>query len=67
MECPSCARDLDHCHGTLVLHVDALVECTEPDCTDTDLVRHSLTVRCDEVDGECVCTADYAVEYAQAS
>lgn len=68
MECPSCTTDLDHCHGTLVLHSDELVECTEPGCHDFDLIRHALTVTCEEVDGECHCTATLVVEeYAQAS
>lgn len=68
MECPSCVAELDHCHGTLVLHEDDFVECTEPGCRDFDRIRHTLTVSCAEVDGGCECTASLVVEeYAQAS
>ena len=42
----ACACDLDHCHGTLVVHVDAGVECTDPWCEDNDQARHGLVVDC---------------------
>jgi hypothetical protein len=68
MECLSCRTELDHCHGTLVLHEDDFVECTEAGCRDFDRVRHTLTVACAEIDGECHCTVTVVVaEYAQAS
>ncbi|MTD52823.1 hypothetical protein [Amycolatopsis pithecellobii] len=67
MECASCVSELDHCHGTLVIHEDDFVECTDPQCGDFDLVRHFLTVTCAEIDGECHCTAVLVEEYAKAS
>ncbi|TNC22398.1 hypothetical protein [Amycolatopsis alkalitolerans] len=67
MECPSCVSELDHCHGTLVRHEDELVECTEPGCRDLDLVRHTLSVSCAEIDGGCHCTVTFVEQYAQAS
>ncbi|NKQ57017.1 hypothetical protein HFP15_29525 [Amycolatopsis sp. K13G38] len=58
---------LDRCDGTLIQHEDTFVECTDPDCTDLDLVRHRLTISCEEIDGGCACTATLEIEeYAQA-
>jgi hypothetical protein len=56
MECPSCISDLDHCHGTLVVHLDEVVECTEPRCVDPDRLRHQLIIDCQQIDGGCDCT-----------
>ncbi|UYP19522.1 hypothetical protein OED52_02850 [Rhodococcus sp. Z13] len=56
MTCSHCNQDIDHCHGTLVLHAVTPAQCTEPDCTDLDLVRHTLVLDCTEIDGGCSCT-----------
>lgn len=45
-ECAGCVSSLDHCHGTLVVHVDGGAECTDPSCDDTDQLRHDLAVDC---------------------
>lgn len=45
-DCVACGIDLDHCHGTLVVHVDGGTECTDPACDDVDQVRHGLLVDC---------------------
>lgn len=57
-DCVTCERDLDHCHGTLVVHPDGGVECTEPGCADVDRARHALVIDCATVllDG-CACQA----------
>jgi len=44
MSCPDCARDAEHCHGTLVLLAESVVECTDPDCRDVARERHDLVV-----------------------
>jgi hypothetical protein len=44
MSCPECERDVEHCHGTLVLVAEAVVECTEPGCRDLGRDRHDLVV-----------------------
>jgi hypothetical protein len=44
MSCRDCAQDVEHCHGTLVLVAEAVVECTEPGCLDTGRDRHDLVV-----------------------
>jgi hypothetical protein len=68
MECLSCLGELDHCHGTLILHETGAVDCTEPGCRDLEEVRHTLRISCAEIDGGCLCTATLVVEeFAQAS
>jgi hypothetical protein len=52
--CVACAGGFDHCHGTLVAHVDGRVECTEPDCDDVDSARHDLVIDCPALPGCCV-------------
>ena len=49
MTCPDCGERMDHCHGTLVLHVE-LVECTDPACARPHLARHPLVLSCGELD-----------------
>lgn len=56
MTCTHCDQGLDHCHGTLVVHTAAPSDCTDPDCVDFELVRHTLVLDCDEVDGGCSCS-----------
>lgn len=53
--CSSCASALDHCHGTLVVHADRSVECTDADCIDLAHVRHTFVVDCGDVAGGCRC------------
>ncbi len=48
MNCPDCGARTDHCHGTLVLHVDQL-ECTDVGCAMPYLASHHLVVTCGEV------------------
>lgn len=67
MECAACAQDLDHCHGSLVVHLDGVEECTEPDCVDLDQVRHTLVVDCREVQGGCRCTITVETALLRAS
>ncbi len=51
---------LDHCHGTLVRHADGVVECTDAGCVATEVVRHTLVIECESVEGGCSCAADPA-------
>jgi hypothetical protein len=62
MECARCVSDIDHCHGTVILHPQGVVECTEPECHDLDQVRHALSVDCDLIQGGCDCVELAAVE-----
>lgn len=64
--CPDCGLDLDHCHGTLVIHLDRTRECTDPACELPDLLMHSFVIDCRAVSGGC-CTAEEPMEIALAS
>ncbi|MUM23477.1 hypothetical protein FZI91_17475 [Mycobacterium sp. CBMA271] len=59
--CRDCARDVDHCHGTLIVHSARYAECTAADCDGPYLLRHSLVVDC--IVTQCNCEN----EIAQAS
>jgi hypothetical protein len=54
MSCTQCADELDHCHGTLIAHLDGAAECTDA-CADPDPARHPATSPCGVL-GECRCT-----------
>jgi hypothetical protein len=55
--CPDCGLDfdhfLDHCHGTLVVHRDRTLECTDPACELPELLRHGFIIDCMAVLGGC--------------
>ena len=51
--CVDCDRDVDHCHGTLVVHSDRTVECTHAACELGDLLRHVFIIDCAAVLGGC--------------
>ena len=55
--CAPAAPDLDHCHGTLVLHADGESTCDVPSC-DADGARHELWLACAELG--CGCAGDEA-------
>jgi hypothetical protein len=57
---------LDHCHGTLVVHENGDVACTET-CADLDPARHRLDLDCAGVDGGCSCAAGLTPELVRAS
>lgn len=62
--CLDCAGSLDHCHGTLVVHSDFIVECTEAGCVLAHRERHALVVDCVAVAGGCSCEVSVAVSQA---
>ena len=57
---------LDHCAGTLIVHVDGGygVECTDADCVQADDLRHALIVDCTALSGGCGCTASRDLAHA---
>jgi hypothetical protein len=63
--CSGCDPDLDHCHGTLVVHSDDTVDCTDDACNLGDPMRHSLIVDCLAVLGDCCAKQDE--DFAAAS
>jgi hypothetical protein len=64
--CPDCGLNVDHCHGTLVVHSDRFVDCTDASCVFPDPLRHELLVDCVAVLGGC-CGADEPMELPAAS
>jgi hypothetical protein len=64
--CPDCGLNVDHCHGTLVMHDDRTVDCTDAACDLPDLLSHAFIVDCIAVRGGC-CTAEDQVDWAEAS
>ncbi|MBD0322324.1 MAG: hypothetical protein ICV72_02920 [Aldersonia sp.] len=54
MHCAGCAGGIDHCHGTLVVHIGR-VECTDPECRDLHRDRHVFVVDCYDLAGGCSC------------
>jgi hypothetical protein len=70
--CPDCGLKvdpfdrLDHCHGTLVVHSDRSMDCTDPGCVLPELLRHDLIIDCMAVIGGC-CGAEKPADIAQAS
>ena len=56
--CVECDQDLEHCHGTAIVHVDGAADCSDdPDCR-LAAELHLFMVSCHEV--ECSCDASGA-------
>lgn len=55
--CADCGGDvapyIDHCHGTLIVHSDRSLECTDSACQLPELLRHDLIIDCVAVAGGC--------------
>jgi hypothetical protein len=58
--------DVDHCHGTLVVHDDRTVDCTDAACDLPDLLRHAFIVDCSALLGSC-CLVEEPADFAVAS
>jgi hypothetical protein len=64
--CSDCGLEVDHCHGTLVVHDDRTADCTDAACELLDLLRHAIILDCVAVLGGCCVTED-AADFAVAS
>jgi hypothetical protein len=74
--CPDCGLEIerlatenveiDHCHGTLVMHNDRTAECTDAACELADPLRHALIIDCAVVLGGC-CAEEAEPDLALAS
>ena len=53
--CRACSSEVDHCHGTVVIHADGSVDCTEVRCVDVSETRHSYVLACSIALRECGC------------
>lgn len=52
--CPDCTDDTDHCHDTLIVHVDQTIECSGGDCVAVTFT-HVHVVPCTELSPPCEC------------
>jgi hypothetical protein len=64
--CQDCGLEIDHCHGTLVMHFNRTVDCTDGACELPDLLRHALIIDCAVVLGGC-CAGEAEPDLALAS
>jgi hypothetical protein len=68
--CAECKQDLEHCHGTAIVHLDGAADCSDdPDCRLTAEL-HLFVISCAEMDGCCEGAGDApepALERAAAS
>lgn len=58
--CRECREDLDHCHGTVILHALSAVECTD-DCA-TPEAEHAFRIDCEAI--ECICSVTVSASAA---
>ena len=52
--CTTCAREQEHCHDTLIVHVDGTMECSGGTC-EIFVEVHEHLVPCDDVLPPCDC------------
>ena len=63
-ECPDCREDLEHCHGTAIVHVDGLADCSDDPGCRLPAPLHLFVISCAEV--ACDCLPDTVPAAAQA-
>ncbi|CPW65192.1 hypothetical protein [Mycobacteroides abscessus] len=61
VDCRDCLRDIDHCHGTLIVHSSRHAECTDRDCDSQYVLRHSLVIDCIAAQCDCASESQLAV------
>jgi hypothetical protein len=52
--CRECREDLEHCHGTVIVHALSAVECTE-DCAAPE-AEHPFVMDCEAIGCTCSVT-----------
>jgi hypothetical protein len=62
--CPDCRGDLEHCHGTAIMHIDGLADCSDNPGCPLPAALHLFVISCAEAD--CDCLADTVPAAAQA-
>ena len=53
-DCRDCTSETDHCHETLIVHVDQTIECSGGTCVATT-VAHLHLIPCSELSPACRC------------
>lgn len=56
--CPECEQDLEHCHGTAIVHWDGSGDCTDDPGCRLAVEQHVFVISCGEV--ECPCGSPLA-------
>ena len=51
--CAECEQDLEHCHGTAIMHFDGSPDCAEDPGCHLAAEQHLFVISCGEV--ECSC------------
>ncbi|WP_085674057.1 hypothetical protein [Mycobacterium szulgai] len=51
--CRDCRAGLDHCHGTIIRHIEGRPECTEADCVAPELFAHTFVIDCNAIGCRC--------------
>jgi hypothetical protein len=51
--CIECEQDLEHCHGTAIVHFDGSADCAEDTGCHLIVEQHLFAISCTEVDCDC--------------
>jgi len=60
-QCRYCRDGLEHCHGTVIIHVQHRAECTEDGCLHPENIAHTWRIDCGAVGCGCGQSAAMAV------
>jgi hypothetical protein len=53
LQCRYCRDGWEHCHGTVIVHVQHRADCTEDGCVNPESIAHSLRIDCEAVGCSC--------------
>ena len=53
LQCRYCRDGLEHCHGTVIIHLLHRTECTQDECDGPELIPHTFRVDCEAVGCRC--------------
>ncbi len=65
--CADCEAEMDHCHGTLIVHQEGVHECTEQGCFVLDTTRHDMVVDCAGIAVDCDCASALPVRFLKTA
>jgi hypothetical protein len=53
-QCPDCREDLEHCHGTAIVHVDGAADCSDDPGCRRPATLHLFMISCADTDCDCL-------------
>jgi len=65
--CADCRHDLEHCHGTAIVHVDGLADCSDDPGCRLPAALHLFVISCADVGCDCRPDSVLPTEQARAS